>query len=619
MLRQVGLVMITTLVLSSCNEESQKQTSSGTGRSYSVMATLRARPDPKMVAQIEAEEAATKRAAEEAALKAAQTVQQPASNDSWRVAGNLPPVNTGGFAPANTGGKNAGAAQQSGQGFSFNFGQMFGQPSGGDQGSGAAQPYGVVPPAPPPPPMTASYGAYNTGMPSAGFVPPPPAVSLGTSAQVVPPPYGMPTYGGYSQDPYAGQQPAKPARPSGLFGSGASSGNAISDTDSAESSAKKKRPSVAIIRPTGMDARSPFKQRDDLRVLWKGAMSAPGLQQYIRRDEAIAKVDVALPGEASKGSLSISNRQIDALFKNGAVDRKVLAEVKKAQAELVQGYYRYLYAFNKFSLAQQTVAARKQEVEIGETAAEKQRAELDLARAQEDADASKEDLKVAQADLAALAGANAARTVIASVSGIAPSMEALAQAESQSFTEPDNDKSGGILSVFGFGKGPKAKEAPPAAEKVAKVEPEKNKDKKEKPLKKESSGASDESAKIAKTVSPKAAAVVETASPAQTAAVSSASPVSMELRSVSTMPRKSILTVAIKNRGDSSFSFDPESVAVSEGQTRLAEAAVRAEFGTTTVQPNAEVTGTITIYGRPWNDKLSVSLADGGKTISLKR
>lgn len=606
--------MITTLALSSCNEGSQKQSSAGTGRSYSVMATLRARPDPKLVAQIAEEEAAAKKAEAEAALKAAQAAQQPASNESWKVAGNLPAVNAGGLAPAGSSGKDVNS-QQAGQGFSFNFGQMFGQPSGGNQGNASAQPYGVVPPAPPPPPMTASYGSYNTGMPSAGFVPPPPAVSLGTAAQVVPPPYGMSAYGGYPQDPYAAQ-PAKPSRPSGVFGS-ASSGAAANDSESVESSAKKKKPNIAIIRPTGMDARSPFKQRDDLRVLWKGALATPAIQQYVHKDEAIAKVDVALPGEASKGSLSISGRQIDALFKNGAVDRKILPEVKRAQTELVQGYYRYLYAFNKFSLAQQTVAARKQEVEIAETASEKQRAELDLARSQEEADASKEDLKVAQADLAALSGANAARTVIASVSGIAPSMESLAQAESQSFADTNQDKGGGILSVFGLGKGSKNKEAP-VVEKVAKSEPDKSKDKKEKPAKKDAGTVSSEDGtKSAKTASPKTPASEIASVPA--AAASPASPISMELRSVSTMPRKSILTVAIKNRGDSSFSFDPESVAVTEGQTKLTEAAVRAEFGTTIVQPNAEVTGTITIYGRPWNDRLSVSLADGSKTISLKR
>ena len=39
----------------------------------------------------------------------------------------------------------------------------------------------------------------------------------------------------------------------------------------------------------------------------------------------------------------------------------------------------------------------------------------------------------------------------------------------------------------------------------------------------------------------------------------------------------------------------------------------------TIVQPKQEVTGTVTIFGLPWNDRLSVSLSDGGRTILLHR
>jgi hypothetical protein len=95
--------------------------------------------------------------------------------------------------------------------------------------------------------------------------------------------------------------------------------------------------------------------------------------------------------------------------------------------------------------------------------------------------------------------------------------------------------------------------------------------------------------------------------------------IAFELKNVQTTPRKSVLKVSIKNNGGESFSFDPDGVSVIEGDHKLADAAVRAEFDTTAVSPNSEVTGTITIFGRPWNDKLTVSLSEGGRTIQLHR
>ncbi len=75
----------------------------------------------------------------------------------------------------------------------------------------------------------------------------------------------------------------------------------------------------------------------------------------------------------------------------------------------------------------------------------------------------------------------------------------------------------------------------------------------------------------------------------------------------------------MRNNGGESFNLDPDVISVQEGEKRLAEASVLAQFDSTLVAPNAEVTGTITIFGRPWNDKLTVSLSDGGKTVQLRR
>ena len=107
--------------------------------------------------------------------------------------------------------------------------------------------------------------------------------------------------------------------------------------------------------------------------------------------------------------------------------------------------------------------------------------------------------------------------------------------------------------------------------------------------------------------------------PAPSAPAVPASTISMELKGVNVTARKSILTVAIKNNGESDFSFDPESFAISENNHKLSEAAMRADFETTLVQPNQEVKGTITIFGRPWNERLTVSLSDGSRNVQMRR
>jgi len=55
----------------------------------------------------------------------------------------------------------------------------------------------------------------------------------------------------------------------------------------------------------------------------------------------------------------------------------------------------------------------------------------------------------------------------------------------------------------------------------------------------------------------------------------------------------------VKNTGGDNFSFDADAISVAEGNNKLADASVNAEFDSTIVQPSQEVTGTITIFGRP--------------------
>lgn len=465
---------------------------------------------------------------------------------------------------------------------------------GGGYGGGAV---------PPPPP-----GASAPG----GLVPPPPAVSLSTSATTLPGGMPMDPYANPYMNPYA-QQPAEPQRPA-LFGSGQRSGSEASDDDAGSSVQKKKMANFVPITPTGMEARSPYKQRDDLKVLWKGALAQSPVQKLAARDgdiaAQVAKIDVGLPAESTRGAFSVTPRQIDQIFKPVAIDKKVAATVKKLQGDLVQAYYRYLHAFNKFALAQQTVAARKQQVDFAGSPAEKQRAATDLAQAQGDADAAKEDMRAAQYELASVAGPQSARTIIGRVSGVAPSAESLAQGldsgASQAPAAPvekaAGSSSGGFLggvgSLFGLGGG--KTDAPAKAAKP---------DKKGKGKHAEPSGSQEIAAQ-----SP-AAARPEPEQPAS----APEGPVAFELKNINITPKKAILKVAIRNNGGESFSFDPDVIALLEGNKKLPEATLRAEFDTTLVQPNQEVMGTITIYGRPWNDRLSLSLSEGGKTITMKR
>ncbi len=111
------------------------------------------------------------------------------------------------------------------------------------------------------------------------------------------------------------------------------------------------------------------------------------------------------------------------------------------------------------------------------------------------------------------------------------------------------------------------------------------------------------------------------ASPADQAAVAQTPPsgVSVELKGVNITARKSTLSVVIKNSGQGDFSFNADDFSVAENNRKLSDAAMRADFDTTLVQPNQEVKGTITIFGRPWSDRLTVSLSDGSRVVQMRR
>ena len=623
MKERLGLFLLAAISLSACNEQKDNATNNassanGSGRSYSVFGQIRPKVDPAMVRQIE-EEDLEKQRQKQAALEKQLAMQNQQNQQSSGYLDpsqrNLPDVNTSPIAGALQPGTTiSGTSSRS---------------------TTAAQPMDTSawqPPAGNTPPPSQPVSAYNMNYtsPAAGFVPPPPAVTVTGSVNpygAPPPPqmYAANPYPYYPYPPQQYQQPAeaqKPQRsPGSLFGSSdtASAGDGESDEPR-----KKKEKNLVVITPVGMQAHSSFKQRDDLKALWQGMLNTNALAP-LTRDEKIAqqlrKVEVATPSESTKGMLSVSQRTIDNLFKNAALDKKFWPQVKKSQSDLIQAYYRYLFSYNKFSLTQQTLAARQQEVELADSSAEKQRAAADLSQAQQEAESSKEDMRSAQNDLAAVSGAQSARLIIGRVSGVAPSLESLAQAEPQGQDQQASSSIGGFFNSVGsaFGLGRK-QESPPEA-KVAKAESiGKAKDKeKEKGKEKKKKGKAD-APQIA--ALPQEPPVPSQSTSVESAAVSPAPPqgaVSFELKDVKTTPRKAILRVSIRNNGDDNFSFDTDSVSVSEGNRKLADAAVRAEFDATIVQPNQEVTGTVTIFGLPWNDRLSVSLSDGGRTILLHR
>ncbi|MBI4534082.1 MAG: hypothetical protein HY711_09050 [Candidatus Melainabacteria bacterium] len=635
-MERICLAFVVLTLVTGCSRESGGAGSSQVvlGGGSGVLGSLRPKADPAVLAKVQKDEESARQVAlaQQGQLMGADLGIE--TNTQAYLSG-LPQVGTSSISGQMTGGPIVSAAEPAAeaQAASVPFAQLGPEP---DPATVAAQAqvasYGGFyggPAVPPPPP----------GSGGGGLVPPPPAVTLSTQAQPMPygsapvdaygnPYYGNPYYANQYANPAYATQPAQqvqaPARPA-LFGSGLRNNGTSGEGEDASSwKRNKKLASFVPITPTGMETRSGYKQRDDLKVLWKGALAQSPLQKLAAKDNKVSgeldKIDVSLPTESTKGSFAASQRQVEAVFKPIALDKRIAPTVKKLQSDLVQAYYRYLYTFNKFALAEQTVAARKQEMEVSGSAAEEQRAAADLSQAQSEADSAKEDMRASQLELASAGGSQAARTIIGRVSGIAPSVESLASGDSTNTASSDTSKvassgGGGLGSWFGFGK-PQKKDPTVEAE-VGVAQATTKADSKKKGKKAGSGNVPDVATSREVAQAPAASSSVTN----EAVAVDSPAvqPIAFQLKDVSITPRKSVLKVSIRNTGSDNFSFNPEGLTVSEGNHLLSEATVRADFDTTLVKPNQEVSGIITIFGRPWNDRLSVALTDGGRNVQLRR
>jgi hypothetical protein len=612
-MKYFGLLIICALALTGCS----KPAGNGNNSSYaepsnseSALSMLHARPDPAVLSQVRSQP-------QQAAAPAV-------ANNNGIILANLPTVSQTPFAPPANQVVHA-DIQQSHPDSSNNTTVWPFSAAPTDNHSDTAQ--------------VASYAPYNGGPSHSGgaygsLVPPPPAV-LSTQAQPVSFAAPIDVYG----NPYANNSgyDAAPQRSAGsLFGMGANrTGVSRASTDD------DKHIDFVPITPTGMDSRSTYKQRDDLKLLWKGALGASPLQEVSQKENRIAQqlnaITIGLPLEPSRGNLNVSQHQVDLLFKTPALDRRIVSEVKKLQLDVAQAYFRYLYAYNKYALAQQTVAARKQELDYAGGAAERQRAAADWSAAKTDADEATDDMKSAQYELASAAGAQSARVIIGRVSGVAPSADSLAQgADSASSATAITDKHPLLGSLFHFGGAESVSptSTPPVTKKqVVSNKTKTNDSKADKGSKtakhnkntpaihgpavaKDLTPAPDSSAASDRSNSSKASSDADDNVPVH---YSSSNAVAFTLKGVSVTPRKSIIRVAIRNNGNDNFTFDPDTVGVREGLNKLPDAMVRADFDTTKIAPNQEVSGTITIFGRPWNDRLSIFLADGSKSIQMRR
>lgn len=626
-LRLKELVLISSIFISGCAQQggggNQAATVSQPGAG--ILGSLRPKTDPAVVERMRIEEQA-RQEKQKALEAAAQRADNQVNADGMgRV---LPKVSMDPIAPpaeevANANGPIFSPANSSSS-------SPIPVPTGGGGSSASGAPTMTYGGAPPPPPGGGVGG---------GLVPPPPAVTLSTQANIGGAmPAGMPMdpsamYANPYMNPYAipypqmqmpqmqGFVPPAPqvalARPSG---SPFATGPRSSSDDDEGGVQEKRRANFVPITPTGMEARSSYKQRDDLKALWNGVLKSNSMSLLMKDDkfaQQLGQVDIGLPAETTKGSFSISQRQVDAVFKNAALDKRILQPVRKVQSDMVQAYYRYLYSYNKYALAQQTVAARKQEAEVASSQSEQQRAAADQSQAQADAESAKDDMKSAQTELSMIAGPQAAKYIISKVSGVTPTSEALASGGGDSSSNAKSGNSGGgMFGMFHFGGGggnEKKKEAPAAETKVASAPAENKKEKESKKKNKKDSASKEKSADL----SPAPEATESTASSEPVPLAPGG--ISFELKNVNVTARKSILTVCIKNGGANNFSFSPDVISISEGNHKLSEAAVRADFDQTMVQPNQEVKGTITIFGRPWNERLAVSLSEGGKTIQMSR
>jgi hypothetical protein len=486
-MRQVLILLIpSTICLTGCFQSTSGSVDSHTVVPYAkgVLGALRPKADPKLVDEISKREALEKISAQ-----SAQNAVSVGSISTQRIGffglgRALPKVITDPIAPAAED-----VAKQSGPIVTSANDSNNKIDGGADNKSVAPASSGQA--------QIASYGnAYNNtpspppGALAGGLIPPPPAVTLSTQAQAAAyaPGQGTIASNPYSNNPYAnpyaGQyanpyanpylnpygiqyqqgtsQPAQiaPARPAGSPFSTGGGNRSVSDGGDDNAKPKKAAANFVPITPTGMESRSPYKQRDDLKILWKGYLATSSDIKPIVKDAKMAtqisQIEVGLPSEATKGSFEVSQRQIDSIFKLGALDKRIVPTVKKCQKDLFQAYMRYLYSYNKFALAQQSMAARKQEIDVADSPSESQRAAADLAQAQTDAESTRDDMKSAQSELVATAGASAARTIIGHVSGVTPTLDSLAQASEKSADESGSaaknnlDVLGSVTSLFSF-------------------------------------------------------------------------------------------------------------------------------------------------------------------------
>jgi hypothetical protein len=694
------LIALSSIIcLTGCSQSGSGNVDSHTvvPRGNGVLGSLRPKVDPKILAKIEQQEAEARAAAQSS------NTGNPLPGVSSFFGGQgrvLPKVITDPIAPsAEEVAKQSGPILTS----ASSGGSSSNNSTSPDPAAAAAEMAAAATPTSMPQPQVATYGASYGSVPAppppgalgGGLIPPPPAVTLSTQAQAMAyapgspnpaavNPYAMP-YNNPYMNPYGMQYPpqgmipsapATPMRPAGspFSTAGSNSRNSNNDDDDTPKT-KKSTANFVPITPTGMEPRSPYKQRDDLKILWKGFLATSPDIKAIVKDEKTAdqlnKIDVGLPGDSTKGSFEVSQRQVDTIFKTGTLDKRLLPTVKKLQKDLVQSYMRYLYSYNKFALAQQAVTARKQEVDVAGSPSEAQRAAADLSQAQTDADSTRDDMKAAQGELVSTVGPAAARTIIGHVSSVTPTLESLTQNDSSSDENSKTAKGGGggldvmssVGSLFGFHH--KKEEAAKTSDsdedsdsKAASTKGDKSgkNDKTAKGDKDGKDNKADKSTKIAKgdkadkgkakeskaeakkdkgkdkdvkvadkkkdafdlSPAPESVAIKSSSSTSADSA-SPKSDISFVLREVNVTPRKSVLTVSIHNSGSNSFSFGPDAVSISDGTHKLSDAAVRADFDQTLVPPNQDVKGTITIFGRPYNDKLAVVLSDGGKSVQMRR
>jgi hypothetical protein len=623
--------------MTGCALHSDDSIANGETGSHGILAAMRPGADPALVQRLTQEERMRAAAEQKAAQQA--NPQDFSLNSLGRA---LPNVSTDPIAPPaeQVPSNSAAVANEEGGAVVESVGARSPQENQTVATYGSTYYGGSVPPPPP--------GALGGGL-----VPPPVPITLTTQAQtysggeVAYNPYANPYFNPYGI-PAQPQAAAPQQRPAGLFGSGRSNGG------SAEDGEPRKQAAFNPITPSGMESRSQFKQRDDLRVLWKGAIAQSNYLGGLAGDAKVLsllnRIQVGMPSESTKGNFSVSGRQVDSIFKSGGIDKHIAPAVRRLETELLQSYYRYIYTYNKYCFAQQTVAARKQEVELADSAAEKQRATADLSQAQSDVEGARDDMRSAQVELAQASSPCAARAVIGKISGVSPSLDTLAQAEARG-----NKNNSGKVAMFGsvfnplgsfFKLGhakPETKsEAGQASEpdsdlgnqqtETASSEFDKSEGSEsagKAKLKKKDKLAAKNKIRIVEpdnmpdlTPAPKEEPKTTSEAPARESPpprLAENTNVSFMLKRVNVSPRKSVLTVAIKNAGADAFNFSPDLISVAEGSRRLSDATTRADFDATMVPPNEEVKGTITIFGRPWSDKLTVCLSEGGKAIQMRR